>query len=432
MNVAVQPGTVSGTIAAPPSKSYTHRAFLLGVLAGGQSVIHNALLSDDTLYTLANCKALGAKIRIRGTTVTISGFDGQPHAPADKRPLHCGASGTTARLITSIAALCSDWVMIDGDSRLRKRPMKTLLDSLAAQGAQIEYAGDEGYLPFRIRSRGLAGGPVTISSRVSSQFISSLLLVAPYAHDPLILHTANTRSAPYIDITLDMMNTFSIHAKKHSPAGTQDTVLEVAKGRYKNSTYTVEGDYSSASYFFAAAAVTKSTVTVRELNPDSRQGDKAMVDILETMGCSVSKGDRSITVTGNELRGITRDMGDIPDIVPTLAAVAPYAKTPTVITNIGHLRQKETDRIEAVAAELRNMHATVDTTDDSMTIFPSRLHGAAIKTYNDHRIAMSFAVAALGSEEPVFIRDSDVISKSYPDFWEDFQKIGAKVQSIPS
>lgn len=432
MNVVIQPGTVTGTIAGPPSKSYTHRAIILAALARGSSVIRNALVSDDTLYTLAACKALGAHIRIRGTTLTIEGFHGQPQAPKDKRPIFCGASGTTARLILSVAALSPDWVMIDGDSRLRQRPMKTLLDALASQEVQVEYAQEAGYLPLRLKSNGLAGGKLTVSSRTSSQFISSLLLVAPYAYDNTTLYTMNTRSAPYIDITLDMMNAFGVTSTRHCLVGTPDTVLEVKKGRYQNVDYRVEGDYSSASYFFAAAAITRSSITVEGLNPNSAQGDKAMIDILEEMGCTVDRSDQSITITAKELNGVTKDMGNTPDIVPTLAVVAAFASTPTVITNISHLRQKETDRIEAVAAELQKMKATVETTEDSMTIFPSRLHGATIKTYNDHRIAMSFAVAALGAAEPVLIRESDVITKSYPDFWEDFQKIGAKIQYIPS
>lgn len=432
MNVFIHPSKVTGTVIAPPSKSYTHRAIIVASLARGSSIIKNVLLSDDTLYTLAACKALGTSIRIRGTTVTIDGFDGQPHAPKDKRPIFCGASGTTARLIASVAALCPDWVMIDGDSRLRQRPMKTLLDALASWNAQIEYAKDEGYLPLRIKSSELTGGKLAVSARVSSQFISSLLIVAPYAQQDTYIYMKGNRSVPYIDITLDIMKTFGVRAARRPLAKLQENTLHVGYNqKYQAREYTVEGDYSSASYFFAAAAVTGSSVTVEGLDPDSAQGDKAMLSILEEMGCSVKRSNWSATVIGKELNGITRDMGNIPDIVPTVAAVAPYAKTPTRITNIGHLRQKETDRIEAVAKELRKMKAEVETTDDSITVFPSQLHGAAINTYNDHRIAMSFAVAALGALEPVFIRDSDVISKSYPDFWEDFRKIGAKVQFMP-
>lgn len=432
MNVVITPSKVGGAVTAPPSKSYTHRAIIVASLAHGSSIIKNVLFSDDTLYTLAACKAFGASIRIRGTTVTIDGFDGQPHPPKDKRPIFCGESGTTARLIASVAALCPDWVMIDGDSRLRQRPIKTLLDALASWDAQIEYAKDEGYLPLRIKSCGLTGGKLAVSARVSSQFISSLLIVAPYGQQDTYIHMKGNRSVPYIDITLDIMKSFGVRAARRPLANLQENTLHVGYNqKYQAREYTVEGDYSSASYFFAAAAVTGSSVTVTGLDPDSAQGDKAMLTILERMGCSIKKNDRSTTVVGKNLRGITQDMGSIPDIVPTIAAVAPYAKTPTRITNISHLRQKETDRIEAVAKELRNMKAEVETTDDSITVFPSQLHGAAINTYNDHRIAMSFAVAALGALEPVFIRDSDVISKSYPDFWEDFKKIGGKIQFMP-
>lgn len=425
MHSVIQPGSVSGTITAPPSKSYTHRALILGALAHGTSTIHRTLIADDTLYTLAACKALGVTVKIHGTTVTITGCNGQPKAPAHNKPLSCGASGTTARLMTSVAALCQDWVMIDGESRLRQRPMRTLMDALVQQGVTVEYAKDHGYLPLRVKSSGLAGGTLSLNAGVSSQYVSSLLLVSPFAREDTTISVTAKRSTPYIDITLDMMATFGVRSSQ------LDNGYFVEHGQhYTAQNYTVEGDYSSASYFLAAAAVTGATITVQGLRLNSAQGDKEIITILEQMGCSVTTKTDSITLTGKPLVGITMDMGNYPDIVPTVCAVAPYAVTPTTITNISHLRQKETDRIEAVVTELKKMGARIDATDDSITIHPSSLHGASLKTYDDHRMAMSFAVAALGATESTVIQCADVVSKSYPDFWEDFKKIGVKFSVI--
>lgn len=421
MHIVVTPSRVSGTITAPPSKSYTHRAILLATLAKGTSTISNALLADDTLYSLACCKALGAQIKIAGKNMTITGIGGHPQAPARNKPLVCGASGTTARLITSIAALCEEWVMIDGESRLRQRPMKTLMDALQSQGAIVEYAKDPGCLPLRVKSKGLAGGDISLHGGVSSQFVSSLLLVAPFAKQDTTINVVAKRSAPYIDITRDMMATFGVASSQ------LETGYFIEHGQhYRAQPYKVEGDYSSASYFFAAAAVTGRTITVQGLNGDSVQGDKKMIDILSEMGCEIATTDATVTVTGKPLQGITIDMGNYPDIVPTLCAVAPYAISPTTITNISHLRQKETDRIDAITTELKKMGATIQATEDTITIEPSSLHGATLKTYDDHRMAMSFAVAALSATEPTVINHADVVSKSYPDFWEDVKSIGVQ------
>lgn len=422
MKVKILPSKVWGSIMAPASKSYTHRSIILAALANGKSVIKNPLLSDDTLYTISACKQLGTQLKLSGNALHVKGVNGCFRLDTPVKQIFCGNSGTTARLMTSVATLTDGDVVIDGESWLRERPMKELIEALQIQGVKIKRLSNKHSLPIKVQGGFLKGGKVTISGNASSQFISSLLIVSPYAQKNVSLHISNFISKPYIDITIDLMKTFGVFVER------DNHTFHIASGqRYKGREYQVEGDYTSASYFLAAAAITKSSVSLKNLKVDSMQGDRFFLTLLKRMGCEVKQTNAQVTVRGGNLLGIEANLGNYPDIVPTLCAVAANADGTTTITNIGHLRKKETDRIFAIATELRKMGIEVNTTADAITIRGGVLHGAKISTYNDHRIAMSFAIAAIAARDETIINHAEVVSKSYPSFFTSFKKIGAKI-----
>ncbi len=399
MNIKIVPSKIEGTITAPPSKSVTHRAIILAALAKGTSVVTNVLLSADTQYTINALRQLGVSIEQNKTTLTIHGSEGKLHTP--KEPIFVGNSGSTMRMLTAVSSLASGKTIITGSKRLLARPMGDLLDAIKQQGTRT-------------------GGEIKIKGDISSQYISSLLLIAPFAKKTVqITIKGNLRSKPYVGLTIDLMKTFGVTVENKN----FDEFVIQNHQSYIARDYSVEGDYSSASYFFAAAAITNSTITVKNLKQNSVQGDAYFLDVLEHMGCIVSRKNDSIIVTGSNLSGITVDMNNYPDIVQTLAVVAAYAKGTTTIKNIGHLKDKETDRLKATAQELTKMGIKLKATDNSLTIMGGVPKGAAIKTYNDHRMAMSFAVAGLGATGETIIRNAEVVNKSYPNFWEDFEKI---------
>ncbi|MBI2430552.1 MAG: 3-phosphoshikimate 1-carboxyvinyltransferase [Candidatus Levybacteria bacterium] len=384
MNIKVYPSKISGTITAPPSKSITHRAIIMASLAHGKSVIKNALLSDDTKYTIKALRQLGVRIKPKGETITITGTNGKLTAP--KKPVFVGNSGSTLRMLTAVASLAKGNTILTGEKRLQKRPMQDLHDALK----QME------------------GGIVTIDGSKSSQYISALLLISPFAKKTVeIIVEGNLRSKPYVALTLNVMKTFGVEVKN------KDFKKFIVKAGqvYKSQTYKIEGDYSSASYFFAAAAITNGKVTVKNLKPNSAQGDRYFLDLLQKMGSSI-------------------DMNDYPDIVQTMAIVAAFALGKTTIKNIGHLKDKETDRITATAKELRKMGITVKATNDKLIIEGGKPKGATIQTYNDHRMAMSFAIAGLGAKGQTIIQNAKAVNKSYPNFWKDLKSIGAKIEIV--
>lgn len=428
MNAIITPSAVHGTVAAPPSKSYTHRAILLATLAHGTSHLYNLLLSADTRATIDACKQLGAQITLDGTTATIVGTGGvlqiAPHTT-----LQCGLSGTTLRLMTAVAALGNHDIVLSGLPRLGERPLTDLTDALARLGVTIAYLKKGATLPIRINGANRKSVPITISAQQSSQFVSALLLIAPLFPRGLRIRVTQAKSAPYIDMTIAAMHVFGISVKKEG----MDYIVDPST--YTGVSYTIEGDYSSASYWLAAAAITQSAVTVTDLTFPSIQADAACVSFLQTFGCQVKTHSDRITVLGKPLRvhpaqgrgGSVFDMGNMPDIVPTVAAVAAYAAGTTKITNIGHLKDKESDRIESVRQMLSSFGRTVTAGSDSLEIHGGGLTGAVIETANDHRIAMSAAVAALGAKGKTTIMNAAVVEKSYPDFWQTLQAIGGMV-----
>jgi 3-phosphoshikimate 1-carboxyvinyltransferase len=427
VRVRITPSILRGEVSAPPSKSYSHRAVILASLAAGESVIEEPLLSDDTLYTINACRYLGADIKLESNRLTVSGTGGKIKATDGQRIL-AGNSGSTIRMIAPVAALGQSRVILDGDSRLRQRPMADLLSALGDLGISARSLGNDGYPPLEIQGKGFSGGEVTIGGEVSSQHISALLMVAPCTSEGIKINIAQgLRSRPYIDITLDAMRAFGVEAVN------KDYRQFLVKGgqKYKGRRYRIEGDYSSAAYFFATAAIGGQPLTVTNLNNNSVQGDRYFLDILSGMGCSVEEQKNRITVShSQELKGTSLDLGDYPDLVPTVAVVAAYAKGKTEMSNIARLRFKESDRLEATAAELARMGIKSDVGDDSLVVYGGKPKGAEINAHNDHRLAMSLAVAALFAQGSSIINSAEAVTKSYPRFFADLKKLGAKIEEL--
>jgi len=401
------------TIAAPPSKSFTHRALIAGALARGTSTIVHPLISDDTKLTMAALIRLGVPIKTDGRNVTIEGRDGRLSCPPNT-VLDLDNSGTSLRLLTSAALLCDHPVTLTGSARMQERPIWPLADALVALGGRIAFEKETGYPPVTVRGR-MEGGNAEIDGSVSSQFASSILMAAPYAQKEVTLSITGTpASQSYLDITAGVMTDFGavIRRKGYSQFSVSN------RNRYTGHTYVIEGDYSSASYFFALAAICGGRVTVTGLNPESLQGDRIFLSALSKMGCRVTYGTNGVTVEHEgPLSGITIDMSSAPDAVQTLCMVAAVAKTPSIIYGISHLKYKESNRIAVTAERLKILGSAVNTDEDRIIIRPAPLHGGIIDPANDHRTAMSFAILGLGVGG-ISITGAECVNKSYPGFWD--------------
>ncbi len=425
MDAIVYPSKLHGTVSAPHSKSYTHRAIILASLAEGRSVIENALISDDTLYTLEACKALGVKATKKGTRIVVNGSGGKLRS--GRKRIFVGNSGTTIRLMSSVAALAGGEVMFDGTKEMRRRPMRDLLNALNQLGVEAESVRGNGCPPIKIVGGELRGGAASISGAASSQFVSSLLISCPYAEKSTRVRVVGElKSRPYVDITLDLMKAFGIKARNR-----KYKEFFIPTGRYGARRYRIEGDYSSASYFFAGAAVTGSQVAVSGLNKHSVQGDRIFLNVLREMGCEVKWAGDTVMVKGPAvLKAVEKNMGDYPDLVPTLAATAAFARGTTRITGVGHLKYKETDRLAAPAAELSKAGVKAGVGGNSLAIqglYPKKPLGAVFDTYRDHRMVMSLATLALAAEEKSVVRGAEHVSKSFPDFFKKMRALGAKI-----
>jgi 3-phosphoshikimate 1-carboxyvinyltransferase len=411
---------VVGTAHIPGSKSITNRALLLAALAQGESRIEGSLFSDDTRYMAAALERLGIQIAADedGGVYVVHGTGG--HIPTDHADLYVGNAGTAARFLTAYVALGKGVYRMDGVPRMRQRPIRDLLETLHQLGIDAKSEQGTGCLPVVIRANGLPGGEATLDASHSSQFLSAILLVAPLsAHGIKLTVIGDPVSQPYIDMTLRMMQQWG--ATWQSREG---GYFVPGNQTYRAQTYRVEPDASSASYFFAAAAVTGGRVRVEGLGRNSLQGDVDFVNVLGSMGCSVTKADSYIEVSGcDRLRGVEVDMNGISDTVMTLAAIAPFASSPTTIHNIAHIRHKESDRLHALATELRRLGVTVEERDDGLVIHPAAtLKPAEIETYDDHRIAMAFAITGLRSPG-IAIKDPDCVSKTFPNFFRHLQSL---------
>lgn len=410
-------GAVHATVTAPPSKSYSVRALLLAAMSEGTTTLSNVLDADDTRYAFEALRALGFDA---GGSFQRELFIGPRRTmSANEVPIFVGNAGTAMRFFTGWLAFTPGRFLLHGEERMHQRPIGDLVEVLRSIDAEVEYVGQEGYPPLRIRGKKMRGGfDVTISAETSSQFVSALMLGGATLPDGITLRIAKLASGPYIDITADILTTFGARVTR------EDDVIHVRAGRLERPEYRVEGDYSSASYWFAAAAATRGTMRVRGLANPTAQGDAGFLDILAAMGCAVEVSGEEIAVTGPEtLQGGTFDCNATPDVVPTLAAIAPLARTPVEIVNVANLRVKESDRLATVTSELRRLGVTVDERPDSLRIQPGWSDAPAeIDTHNDHRIAMAFAIAGLARGN-VTIGKEQVVTKSYPRFWRTLDEV---------
>lgn len=404
-------------VAIPGSKSYTHRALITSALAAGESVLFNALRSKDTEYTAQGLEKLGIKITWKGDSISVQGKGGVLTAGGEK--IYVGDSGTSMRFLTALAALKNGSTLLDGSERMRKRPIAELLEGLVSLGAIAYSLESNGFPPVVVDSQGLAGGVARIKGSESSQFLSALLMVAPLARADVRLEVSGRLvSRPYVDITRGVMSDFGVEVQKEEG----DSFFVRAGQRYLPRQYRIEGDASNASYFLAVPAIIGGKVRVENFHPSSLQGDAQFLAILEQMGCEVSRGKNWAEVRVKELRGIEVDMNTMPDLVPTLAVVAAFARGKTVIRNVGHLRHKESDRLETVAGELAKMGVEVEEGKDWLQVEKGKARGAEIETHNDHRLAMSFAIAGLAIPG-IKIKGERCVDKSFPGFWETLKKL---------
>lgn len=408
-------GALDATLRVPGSKSVTNRALVTAALAAGTSRLEGALESEDTDAMCEGVVALGARVARQATAWTVTGTGGRLAAPA--RPLDARASGTTARFLTAVASLAPGPVVIDGAPRMRERPIDDLVRCLRELGAQVELLGHGGCPPVRVAGGGLAGGGAALDASRSSQFVSAVLLAAPYARRDvsLALKDGILVSRPYVELTLQVMAAFG------AEAGWRDAAtLHVTAGRvYRARAYRVEPDASAAAYPFAAAAVAGGRVRVEGISAASRQADLGLLEVLARMGCRVARGPDFAEVHGPQgpLQPVDVDMNAMPDAVLALAVVALFARGRTRIRNVANLRIKETDRLAALERELRKLGAAARTGPDWLEIEPGPLHGAEIDTYDDHRMAMAFALAGLRIPG-VVVRDPGCVAKTWPDYFE--------------
>jgi 3-phosphoshikimate 1-carboxyvinyltransferase len=410
----------AATVRPPGSKSITNRALICAALADGTSTLTGALDSEDTQVMIVALGQLGIAIESAdaGQTLRISGCGGK--LPSQTADLWVATSGTTVRFLTALVALGQGRFRLDGTPRMRERPIQDLLDTLTQLGVSARSELPGGCPPVVIDANGLRGGQATMRGDVSSQFLSGLLLASPYARSPLDLTIDGPLvSQPYIRMTLAVMESFGVSID----AAGLGSFRIAAPRSYRATDYAIEPDATAASYFWAAAAIYGGRVTVEGLSRKSLQGDVAFCDCLAKMGCSVTHAEDRITVVGGGLSGIDVDMNAISDTVQTISAVALFAKGPTRIRGVAHNRHKETDRIGALATELRKLGAAVEEHDDGLTIVPGKLHAAHIDTYKDHRMAMSLSLVGLRIPG-VFINDPGCTAKTYPGFFDDLARLG--------
>lgn len=408
---------IRGSIRPPGSKSLTNRALIVAALARGTSRLTGVLDSQDTRVMLDSLRRLGinAKHDAAACTVEITGGSGK--FPATAADLWLENSGTSIRFLTALCTLGRGRFRLDGNARMRERPIGDLVEALNQLGATVRCELDNNCPPVVVTASSLPGGEARVKANISSQFLSGLLMAAPAAESPVQLRIdGGLVSEPYVEMTLRVMSEFGVHITK------SDNVYKCEPQTYRATDYAIEPDASAASYFFAAAAITGGEVTVLGLTRAALQGDIGFVDALAQMGCDVEDSPLGTTVRGRPLRGIDIDMNPISDTAQTLAVVAPFATGPTRIRNVAHMRHKETDRVAALVTELRRLGQTVDEHPDGLTIHPAPLQSATIHTYDDHRMAMSFSLVGL-KHPGIRIADPECTGKTYPQFFDDLRDL---------
>ncbi len=409
----------TGTVRVPGSKSLSNRALIVAALATGTSTIEGALVAEDSEVMIRALGALGIGVRAEADSLHVKGAGGR--VPASSANLDLRLSGTSIRFLTALVALGEGRFHLDGNARMRQRPIQDLLDALRQLGVDARSDAGDGCPPVTLDAHGLAGGTATVQGDRSSQFLSALLMVAPYARGPVTVAVAGVlQSKPFVDMTLDLMRSFGVEAERDEYRS-----FSLQPNVYRARNYQVEGDAMAAGYFWAAAAITGGRVRVANLGRDTRQGDARLAQVLADMGCSVRWEDSACVVQGpadGRLRGGTFDLNDMPDQAQTLAVVGLFADRPVRIENVWNLRIKETDRLSALTTELRRLGAVVEEERDALTVHPldqAPQTPVAFETYGDHRMAMALAV--IGARLPgIVIKDPGCVAKTYPRFFEDF------------
>lgn len=408
------PHPLSATVRVPGSKSLTNRALLIASLANGTTHLTNTLFSDDSHYFAKALQTLGFDVQLDEVkhAMTVKGLGGK--IPAKNAELFIGNAGTAARFLSAFLTLGNGEYILDGEPRMRERPIRDLVDSLTQLGAKLEPTNN--CPPVKITANGLPGGKTTIAGDISSQFLSALLMVAPYAQTPIeVTLSTDLNSKPYVDMTIAIMKDFGVEIERN-----QYSRFTIHPSHYSPlSSYAIESDASAASYFFAAPAICGGTVKVENISRKSVQGDVGFLDVLQKMGCVITESENSIMVHGpSSIVGVDVDMRDIPDTAQTLAAVAPFADSPTRIRGIASARVKETDRVHATCVELARLGVRVEEHEDGMTIHPiEKMRSASIQTYNDHRMAMAFSLIGLRFDG-VTIENPACVSKTFPNFFD--------------
>ncbi len=436
-------GKIKGLVKAPPSKSYTHRALLLACLAEGESKLHDPLYSADTMATLEACQSLGAEIEVNDDFCTVQGTGGSLKTPQEILDLK--NSGTTLRFLTTMASLTPGSTVLTGDDSLRGRPMQDLLDALQKLGVKASSAGNNGLPPITIES-GFPGGKTEIKGDVSSQYISSILLSAPYAENPVDLKVVGEfKSRPYVEMTLDIMGKFGVHAQQEG-----SNRFQLSKQIYQGQNYTIEGDYSSASYLIGAAAILDGEITVQNLFHDSKQGDKVILDIVEKMGAKIEVMTDHVVVHGpgqkggrkkgggkelsnhelftGSLQAIDVNLENTPDLLPTVASLAAVAQGTSHITGVEHARFKETDRVHTMAVELTKLGVKLTEERDGLTI-QGGAHGGVVESHGDHRLVMALTLVGLVTGN-VLIKNSEVHKVSFPNFPQIIKGLGCPIEIL--
>jgi len=398
-------------VSVPGSKSATHRMLIASALSDGLCMVHNPLDSEDTRFTMDGLRRFGVSIQTDWTVMVIRGTSGDLK-PCDI-PIYLGNSGTSMRLLTALAALGKGAYTLTGTRRMQERPIQDLLDGLRQLDVPARALLNSGCPPLTVTGGRIRGGEVRLDCSKSSQFLSAMLLIGPCTEQGLDIRVIRGPvSKPYVDMTTDVMEAFGIEVQREG----YERFFVRGGQIYRCGVYTVEPDCSQAGYFWAAAAITGASIRVRGVTERCRQGDLRFIQILETMGCTISLDSDGIAVTGGALTAVDVDMGDMPDLVPTLAVTAAFARGTTVIRNVAHLKEKESDRVAAIINELSRMGIEASYAQDRLIIHGGCPHGAAIETYGDHRIAMSFALAGL-RVPGVMIGDMRCVEKSFPQFW---------------
>ncbi|MDI3503034.1 MAG: 3-phosphoshikimate 1-carboxyvinyltransferase [Archaeoglobi archaeon] len=424
MRAIIKKSKLSGEVLAPPSKSYTHRAVVLASLSR-ESEIENPLIARDTRATIRACEKIGAEIEFdeERNVLKVRGVESSPSLPDDV--INAENSGTTLRFFTGICSTIPGISVLTGDDSLRKRPNTPLINALNELGAKVISTKGDGTAPLIVEGK-LKGGSTSISGEVSSQFLSSLLISTPLAEESSEIEvTSRIASRPYVDMTLEMLSLAKVKVEERE----NRFIIPGAQSFEFPESFRVPGDFSSASFIICGAAITQSSVRVGNLEP-SRQGDSAIIDILLDMGGNIEWDveERIVRVYPSELQGIEIDASDIPDLVPVLAVVGTCAEGETVLHNVGRLRYKESDRLEAISSELRKMGAEIEVEGNTLIVRESKLYGAHVYGHRDHRIVMALAVAGLVAEGETVIEGAEVVDVSYPNFFYDLYDIGARLK----